>query len=132
MARGSSKRGQRDAFDPSLAELLAPPDPLPRLTPVTTFHDFGFGQLSDFEDNRRWSPFKFSDAVSVGGNPAPTRRLPPSRWSPPPAIGFDDPRTAIRCVRRKQRREVIFAKNKRRKGAGARRRRRDFFSNVRC
>jgi len=56
-------------------------------------------------------------------------RLPSS--FPALRLGFAVPEKVVRCVRRKQRREVIFAK--RRTGAGARSRRsRDMWSNVSC
>lgn len=50
----------------------------------------------------------------------------------PAHIKFNVPREVALCVRRKQRREVLFAKRRTGKGARAVRRRRNFWSNVRC
>lgn len=126
--RGSKDRGQRDDISPSLAELLAPPFQIPAPIRVTTPLPEAFHEV---EDNRRYTPERFREAFTVGGTPAPSRRIPQSRGLSS-GIAFDDPRSTIRCVRRKQRREVIFAKRKRKKGSGAARRRRNFWSNIQC
>lgn len=49
----------------------------------------------------------------------------------PARVRFDLPERVAKCVRRKERREVMFAKRKTRKGAGSRRRR-DWWSDVSC
>lgn len=49
----------------------------------------------------------------------------------PARVRFDVPEKVAKCVRRKERREVLFAKRKTRKGAGSRRRR-DWWSDVSC
>lgn len=50
----------------------------------------------------------------------------------PTGISFNVPEEVSLCVRRKQRREVLFAKRRTGKGARARRRRRGPFSSVSC
>lgn len=47
-------------------------------------------------------------------------------------VGFALPWQVVICVRRKRRREVMFALKKTSKGSGAKNRRRDEYSDVRC
>lgn len=54
-----------------------------------------------------------------------------NKFSVPSAIGFDVPKRVALCVRRKERREVIHAKNLTRKGSkGAKRR--NVWSDIHC
>lgn len=50
----------------------------------------------------------------------------------PHKVRFAVPKEVSLCVRRKQRRQVLFALNKRGKGSRARRRHRSEFSDVKC
>lgn len=50
----------------------------------------------------------------------------------PRTVGFEQPKGVAICVRRKVRREVLFAKNRSRKGAAAAHRRRTEWSDVKC
>lgn len=138
-SRRRSSEGQRDDISTSLD-----PD----------------GLLSEVEDLRTYTPAPtISPAFSVSGVPAQIRdrdlysiadvydrtqefmeypeRListPQRAWSSLSShLGFDVPQRAIRCVRRKIRREVMFSlpRRKRRGGAGARRRRNEW-SDVHC
>lgn len=47
-------------------------------------------------------------------------------------VQFDAPKRVLICIRRKIRKEVLFAKRKTGKGARARRHRRNYFSEVTC
>lgn len=131
--RGSSDRGQRDDISPSLDALLAPIEPVRPLRVTQLFYQPMEG-LNEIEDGRRFAPYDVSPR-DVSGTGASVRSAAVSRVRPeiPPAgIAFSHPEHVVRCVRRKTRREVIFALKKRGKGAGARRRRRNYWSNVRC
>lgn len=125
--RGSTDRGQRDAFDPSLDDLLSPLQPLRPLVHLPLLSELS--PLIEVEDRRRFTPYDASPR-SMEGTPARLRVV--GRGVPSHRIGFTDPSNVVACVRRAQRREVLFAKRRTKKGAGARRRRRNFWSNVRC
>jgi len=47
-------------------------------------------------------------------------------------VQFDAPKRVLICIRRKMRKEVLFAKAKTGKGARARRHRQSYFSEVKC
>lgn len=129
--RGRKRRGQRDASSPSLAELLAPvPSPLV-IRLVTS------PRLGEVEDGRRFTPEHRSPAKVDGTRFGGLKVADAVRGRVPGAVrlsqlAFKHGESVVRCVRRKDRREVIFAKKLNRKGAGASRRRRDFWSNVKC
>lgn len=130
MARRRSKRQRRASEAPIVRPLavrllrpLAPPS-LPRhprseIEDRRTHHPLGF-----FRPARQWS----------GHGVKPHVVSPAKKFSPalPFNVRFADPRKTLVCVRRKERREVIFAKNKMKRGAAARRRRRNWFSEVSC
>lgn len=130
MAKGRSTRDVRDAFsdvaiDPLLdAGLMPGPFKIPRPEP---FNPYDFTPLTDVTDGRRFTPTPQDSPRRIDGTKA--------RLSPVPAqmgaVRFDDSASVAACVRRKTRREVIFAKRKHRKGAGSRRRY-NFWSKVRC
>lgn len=154
MARGSRSRGV--ARSHTIATYTPPQDPLADVlrpfysTPARLFDDVAT-PFTDFEDGRTFSPDvnnKPRRAVVIGGRPARLvvhkrpiiaygqpiyayRGLPKS-VQVPVGVKFESPLRVIRCLRRKIRRNVIFALNKRRKGAGAKRRRRNEYSNVGC
>lgn len=136
--RGRSRRGQRDASSPSLAELLAPVSPTPALSAVHLLD--GLRQLGDIQDERRFAPSPQRQMQKTASVIRPLRAVRSGtsssakqrRKSDLSGIYFSQPENVIRCVRRKERREVIFATKKRKKGAGASRRRRNFWSDVQC
>lgn len=120
---------QRDTFDLSLDDpaLLDPIQsvliPEPSLAP-----------LVEITDGRTWSPPGYSQTAPMSVSGAPVgfqKKLPPSGLPAPNKQSFADARQAVVCVRRKQRREVLFAK--RRTGRGARSRKRfNQWSDVGC
>lgn len=61
-----------------------------------------------------------------------SRALRSSALSIPSGVSFHAPKTVLVCVRRKTRREVLFATNSTGKGARARRRRQSEFSDIGC
>lgn len=88
------------------------------------------------EDRRRFHPLR--TLRPAGALKRSSRRivLPPASnlpgRFPPTGLSFAVPRKVAICVRRKTRREVLFALKKRGKGSGARRRRRNRFSSISC
>lgn len=92
--------------------------------------------LSEVEDRRRFNPDDFSfTAYEVDGRRAGPLVVPPSRSLfnalayPSARVRFEVPDRTIVCVRRKERREVFFAKKlKRGRGGG----RRTKWSDVQC
>lgn len=122
-----------DASDALSSELLA--RPVSPLGLVDVFNEPSF--LSDFtpmnevQDGRLFSP-TISDAVSTVGTVAETRSIPgPITSTVAAQIGFDRPKEAVHCVRRRQRREVLFAKRLFKRGGGGGRKR-DFWSQFKC
>lgn len=88
---------------------------------------------------RSGTPARFSVAVTpfhtVHGRSAIARSYytnMPRGVQVPVGIKFSNPLSVTACIRRKIRREVMFAKGRTRKGAGARRHKRNAYSNVRC
>lgn len=121
--------------------------------PVTTIADAYFtetldppGLLSDLaepratfpeiEDGRRFDPdaFGFSTPMTSDARPAAPPVIPrarPGAQYPSHRIAFQAPKKTLVCVRRKERREVLFAKRK--SGGGSRRRpHRRWYSDIKC
>lgn len=101
------------------------------------------GPLVDVEDRRRHHPLmEWAPPKIITGNPA--RIAHKNKFSRPHKLAgftvpgvptkvrFKAPAKTLLCIRRAQRKEVLFAKRKTRKGAGASRRRRNPFSEVSC
>lgn len=142
---------QRDDNLPSLdlERLLEKASPRPSVTLNPYSEPLGSLTLSELGDQRR---FDFNapeaSARSTAGTPAriilgSVSHPPPmgggsvlrapavtsNRWAPE-AFRFAQPDNTLVCIRRKSRREVLFAKRKR--GRGGSRRRRTPYSDVRC
>lgn len=131
MARGSRNRNRYSERDLHIS--LTPSPRVARVVPLSQ-------NLSLIQDLRT---FDFEPAtrpvLSLGGrvasytaaNPVkgPTRR---TRSLLPGAVAFKAPSQVLVCVRRKKRKEVLFAKKKTGRGARSKFRRRNYFSNVRC
>lgn len=121
------RRQRSDSDRPSavsqrpLATLLrpspAPPAPLRLIEDRRTYHPLGPDR----------------PARQVSGHPSKPLQVKPSKkFRLPPQLGFSDPTRVVVCVRRKTRKEVLFALKK--MGAGKRRRRprRNWLSNIEC
>ena len=136
MARRNRREEDLERDDDPIANLLAPvPVPAPAVSPG--YNPFGaiHDVLQDIEDRRTFHPDGyFRQALDLSATPAPARmRDTRSRTARYQVPALDHNRHPVLvCVRRKQRREVIFAMKKNGKGARARRRRRNYYSNVRC
>lgn len=129
---------KRDNQTPSsLTSLLSPPPrPLSPL-PLPTINTV----LTEIEDNRRFNPDPWP--MTTLGTPASVRvsqrgvnlrgnlrKLHAGTKSP---LLFSGPKGVIKCVRRKSRREVLFAFNKQRKrGQNGGRYRRNSWSKIKC
>lgn len=94
--------------------------------------------LTAIEDRRTYHPLKVQrPARTISGHPSgpvtPKKTPTRSRAFVAHGLKFPDPTgRVVICVRRKQRREVLFAKKKTRAGARARARRRNWYSNIGC
>lgn len=91
--------------------------------------------LSDIEDRRQWSPI--DTPRTLNGMQFRRLRQPGYTMDGMPSaiarIGFADPHRVVLCVRRKRRREIIFALGVGgRKGRRTRKPRRNKWSEVRC
>lgn len=124
MAHPKNNYGQRDFTTQSLDSLLTfklrPP---PRLLPLATFTR---SQVLEAGDRRLWQP----DAST---RPPHTPRPGSSRVKAKSfnTLKFADPRFVGICVRRKIRKEVLFATKKTRKGSGGKKHR-NFWSTISC
>lgn len=126
------RRRQKDDSSTAERELFNPDRSLTvRLLQPTPSLDLGL-----YEDRRRYDPLGFFRPARQmeGGRDGPLRVTTPknkSRAFLAHGLQFPSESTVI-CVRRKQRKEVLFAKRKTGKGARAHRRRRNRFSEVGC
>lgn len=143
MARGRAGRQSRASDASRVANA-------PTLTPFSALSTLlGPAPLLELEDGRQWHPDPDRGALSVGGRyarvvvhkrplvaysrPIYAKRGLPAGFQVPVGTMFESPFRVITCLRRKIRREIIFARNK--AGSGVRRRRprpRDWKSNVSC
>lgn len=87
--------------------------------------------LGDVEDNRRFHPDgPRRPQQRATGQVATLRRTYASLTH---QIGFSNPNNVIRCIRRKTRKEVLFAFNKqRKKGQSGGRYKRNYWSKIKC
>lgn len=115
--------------------------------PVRVFDYYRRPVLSVIEDRRTFHPLREARPVATLSRrdqrrlverpinrPVRDKDRPLSYVDPFPALrlGFAVPEKVVRCVRRKQRREVLFAVRKTGAGSRARYRRRDEWSDVSC
>lgn len=129
MARRRSRTVQRDVS----------------IIPTQSVLDFSpLADLLAIEDRRQWHPEEpfeparsarsLSDSFVVADPVRPTKRQAPGR---PLSISadvfrFKVPDNVAVCIRRKERREVLFAKRKTGKGSRKRFRRRNYYTEVSC
>lgn len=141
MARGG--RSNTSAASRDFLESLLSPVSMP-LAIVPSGHL----DLSSIEDGRLWHPDPDRGALTIGGRfaqvvvhkrPIIARSKPiwsykglPVGVQVPFGVQFESPFKVITCLRRKVRRNVIFAMNKGGKGVKKRQPRRNWRSNVSC
>ncbi len=118
--RGAPRTANRDPLT-SLSRLLRSPMPV--------VHEIlDQGKFGEVQDNRTWNPTE-NEPVTVTGSPAKVRPAgAPRRLS---GLNFARSSEVLTCVRRKARREVMFATRRTGKGSRARRKR-NATSNVSC
>lgn len=137
---GRPSRGQRDRAPIASPDPLL--DPLDRLvmpspwSPVINPARDDPGPLADLSDGRLWHPSRARPNLTVFSSRA--RLAPSMRTSEKrpaffsPVISFARPQTVITCVRRKQRREILFARKRTGAGSKARFRHRNIWSSISC
>lgn len=127
MARSKSTTGSGISQPQSLASLLTfKLRPAPLLIPVPFTQP---QQVLEYGDRRLFRPDR-----SVRAPHSVTRAAARVQATHPGArdgLRFSEPRLVALCVRRKQRREVLFAIRKTRKGAGSKKHR-NFWSSISC
>lgn len=145
----ASRRGRSETSaasrDPlrSLAAQLSMPQPSLPLHPVSVPT-----ALNEVEDGRLWHPDPEQGALTIGGRFArvvvhkrPIVARSNTLWSPaglpvglqaPVGLRFESPFKVVTCLRRKVRREIMFATGRGGKGVRKRRPRRSWRSNVSC
>lgn len=130
MARRSRDRSQRDAsVIPTSLDVLQPLS----LDPASL--------LAEIEDRRQWHPeepfqvarsvARVSDAFTVAV-PLPATKSRRGSFFTPDKFRYAVPEKVAVCIRRKERREVLFAKRKTGKGSRRVRRRRNYQTAVSC
>lgn len=120
--------------DPLYDLVRDPVLPIPRPLPDLRGLEVARALVRSLEDRRTFHPLRDlrplgsvrKEARRIRVAPAKTRGLYPSA-----GLRFSDPKLVAKCVRRKERREVLFASKRTGKGARARRRR-DAFSGIGC
>lgn len=151
MARGRGSRG-RSWSEWTAAKRDDLTTSLGRFGLLSPSYRPGFPSLVEVEDGRSWHPDPDRGAVTIGGRwarvvvhprPIVARTKPLWAWKgmpiglqPPVGLRFESPLKVVTCVRRKVRREVIFALDRQRSrksgGRGGRRYRRTWRSNIGC
>lgn len=154
MAKKRKHSGNRDVLTPIANDPLASLVylPLPKISSIPVIQP---RNLKPVQDWRYYSPERPKKSLRVdGGSTRVIQKTRASKFlrslSSPQrgslrtkrgarlqkalrgGLSFDVPKHVVVCVRRQQRREVIFAKRLHSKGAGARRHRRNIWSEVHC
>lgn len=92
-------------------------------------------QLRQIEDRRAFHPKPFTQPAGTLKRSAARLVVPKAKTSPraslPHQVAFEAPKHVLICVRRKQRREILFAKRKTRAGAASRKHRNQW-SSIKC
>lgn len=87
------------------------------------------------EDRRTYHPLEFfRPARTVSGtniDPVVVKKSRPFKAALPFGLRFSVPDKTLICVRRKERKEVLFAKRKTKKGSGSKKRK-NWFSKIGC
>lgn len=134
--RSPTASGQLDS---TLDAILSRPLPRIRPMPVTSVRS----QLSEVEDRRRFHPDRVKPVRSLRRHQVPVHLVTPNPKRPgltPRAshargvfsrMGFSAPKFVAVCIRRHERREVLFAKKRTGKGSRSPKRR-GTLSHIRC
>lgn len=138
----SSRSEETSDFSNDLNTLLRPPAQSYSVQPIVHHTSPSSSILSDIEDRRTYHPDGPARPARSIDRPTHTLTLPvhpknvnKSRSdlsSLPRTVQFQAPKKVLVCIRRQQRKEVLFALRKTGKGAKARKHRRSFYSDIRC
>lgn len=129
MAKGRSRSSTSNAHgsSPSLTA--------PRLFGPILFTPSSYPDLTPIEDNRRWQA-PLTSPKTLLGTPAQTqiKQPPKGRFKRPYGyvpthVRFSAPESVVKCIRRKRRREVLFAKKRLNGNA---KKSRNFWSKISC
>lgn len=108
----------------------------PSLRPTALIRAYSepFSALTEFEDRRRFHPEDFyQPARELGGTNSPSPQVKKSfKVQLPFGLEFAAPQRTLVCVRRKQRKEVLFAKRQTGRGKKRRAPRRNWQSQMGC
>lgn len=128
-------------YRPPVARLerdLITPITRPRLLPLPLPPPVMRVDLRPISDRRLYHPLgAVRPALSLSGNPhrlvygRNSKVTAVTRW-PVAAVAFHAPKRVVICVRRKRRKEVIFALGRAGRGGSFRKPRRNFYSSVEC
>lgn len=137
-------RRNRDRYQARSVIRFNPP-PIPPLVivrpPRRTLIDFNKLRrldLTKLEDRRQWHPdgkFRAAATFSRRDQRRLVERFTENTvrdYFPSAKIGFAIPDKVVRCVKRKRRKEVMFALNLTGKGSKVSRRKRDEYSDIKC
>lgn len=108
--------------------------------PIATRSVLSNNILTDIEDRRLYDPMQdyrparglSKYAAEIGIKPYKQRKNSARKAMTPDVFRLNVPVKVAVCVRRKKRREVLFAKKRTGKGARAIRRRRNYYTEVSC
>lgn len=128
-----SRRGRSRRSETPIADATFQP-PIRSLAPLFSDLASPLGPLSEVEDRRTFHPLDdFRPAMEIGGTRTGPRQVKKS-FKPqlPFGLQFAVPEKTVVCVRRKTRREVIFAKRKQGGGRGRKRPTKNWFSKIGC
>lgn len=133
MARKHKKSEKRGNLTLPLAKLHSPP----LVSPSNRSLILSLEDRREHHPERLYRParalFKSDALLSPAALPATKRtRRNAQHFAVPFGLSFSVPKRVSLCVRRHQRKEVLFALKKTGKGARARRHRRNWWSNVKC
>lgn len=108
--------------------VLSPPKDLRPLSDRRTWHPEGPARPApSIQKSRHRLVIPKGTRKHAGRSPSISRSVS----DVPKTVAFDDPKRVLVCIRRKTRKQVLFAKRKTGKGARARRRR-NYYSGVAC
>lgn len=144
--RQKNNTGFRDTFDISSDFELEPTTKPKRISQPSVTHTSPKLNLTAVEDRRTFHPLKKNRPAATLDGKQHTLKIHHETRGPKQVIrprvhssnrlsntvGFNAPKSVLICIRRKQRKEVLFAKRLTTKGAGAKRHRRNEYSNIRC
>lgn len=132
----SDERDSSEIASEPLQKLLRPNPIIKQSQPVAAFspHKILKNTLRDIEDRRTFHPEAQKRPARSLNRSQHKLVLPAKKNAPrlPARVAFDAPKQVLICIRRKRRKEVLFAKRKTGKGARARRHRHNYFSEITC